>query len=470
MANESVSDDVSKRLVGWKRIAAHLACSERTARRWETEENLPVHRQVHEAKSTVFAYPAELDGWIASRAEAPTGQKDQISAGTHTSGRGTKIALWVAGALILILVAFNVSGFLAPQKQTPITPDETQYPLTDNEQALDLYNRGTALWAQRGEDANRRAILLLTQATELDENFAEAWAGLASALATYPTYSEAADLEETLDSALLAADRALRLKPELVQPRTLMAEIAERRGEWMRSRQIYDEALALEPDNPTIVIWTAGHYREAGYMEETIRLTKRALELEPNAPPAMNEMAMNMTFYIDQDEGRRQLEYLWNEMGLDTPIIWFGRWMVLLWQGEYDELEAWQFECPLLRGCEQFDLAREAYRSGDQSQIDAFVANVAEAYENGLPAQIAISVMQETGDTDAMLKIAEAESAKGRFMNAVIFYDPRNAAFRSGPRFTAITKRLGLFDYWKAMGPPDFCMDEPVADICLGLN
>ena len=457
------------RLVGWKRIAAHLACSERTARRWEAEEGLPVHRQVHEAKSTVFAFPAELDHWISSRATAPIETGTKATEAAH-SGRGIKIALWVAGVVILVLVALNVNGYLALQSQKPEPDTPSESVMTENVQALDLYNRGMALWAQRGEDANRRAILLLTQATELDENFAEAWAGLASAMATYPTYSEEVNLEEQLDAALLAADRALRLKPELAQPRTLMAEIAERRGEWMRSRQIYDEALSLEPDNPTIIIWTAGHYREAGYMTEAIRLTKRALEVEPNAPPAMNEMAMNMTFYIDEDEGRRQLEYLWNEMGLDTPIIWFGRWMVLLWQGEFDELKAWQAECPLLRGCDQFDLAREAYRSGDEAQIEAFIADVVKAYEDGLPAQIAISVIQETGDTDTMLDIAEAESRKGRFMNAVIFYDPRNSAFRADPRFADIVETLGLLDYWKQSGPPDFCADEPEIPVCRKLN
>ena len=57
------------RLVGWKRIAKQLSCSERTARRWEREEALPVHRQKHAARSTVYAHAAELEAWLDSRAE-----------------------------------------------------------------------------------------------------------------------------------------------------------------------------------------------------------------------------------------------------------------------------------------------------------------------------------------------------------------------------------------------------------------
>ncbi len=38
-----------------------------TARRWEREEGLPVHRLSHKSRSSVYAYPAEIDTWRASR-------------------------------------------------------------------------------------------------------------------------------------------------------------------------------------------------------------------------------------------------------------------------------------------------------------------------------------------------------------------------------------------------------------------
>ncbi|MEO1420565.1 MAG: hypothetical protein AAFU66_06395, partial [Pseudomonadota bacterium] len=69
MTADDASQDFESRLVGWKRIGNYLGCSERTARRWEREEALPVHRQQHDKRSTVFALPAELDRWLSSRAE-----------------------------------------------------------------------------------------------------------------------------------------------------------------------------------------------------------------------------------------------------------------------------------------------------------------------------------------------------------------------------------------------------------------
>src|SRR5262249_27226250 len=41
--------------------------SERSVRRWEEHEGLPVHRLAHEKRGSVYAYPAELDAWWESR-------------------------------------------------------------------------------------------------------------------------------------------------------------------------------------------------------------------------------------------------------------------------------------------------------------------------------------------------------------------------------------------------------------------
>jgi TolB-like protein len=52
-----------QRLASWKAIARHLGCSVRTARRWEQQEGLPVHRQMHRVQANVYAYADELVAW-----------------------------------------------------------------------------------------------------------------------------------------------------------------------------------------------------------------------------------------------------------------------------------------------------------------------------------------------------------------------------------------------------------------------
>ncbi len=52
-----------KTLESWKQIAAYLDRSERTVRRWEASEGLPVHRREHQKYDTVFAYEHEIEAW-----------------------------------------------------------------------------------------------------------------------------------------------------------------------------------------------------------------------------------------------------------------------------------------------------------------------------------------------------------------------------------------------------------------------
>ncbi len=56
-----------ERLESWKEIAAYLKRDESTVRRWERAEGLPVHRHQHQARSSVYAFSAELDAWREAR-------------------------------------------------------------------------------------------------------------------------------------------------------------------------------------------------------------------------------------------------------------------------------------------------------------------------------------------------------------------------------------------------------------------
>jgi hypothetical protein len=67
----AVRNTPQKTLESWKQIAAYLERSERTVRRWETTEKLPVHRREHEKQDTVFAYKHEIDAWSRLRVKCP---------------------------------------------------------------------------------------------------------------------------------------------------------------------------------------------------------------------------------------------------------------------------------------------------------------------------------------------------------------------------------------------------------------
>jgi TolB-like protein/Flp pilus assembly protein TadD len=75
------AERLSDRLDSWKDIATHFNRSEKTVRRWEEREGLPVHRQLHDKRGSVYAYRCELQEWWESRklrdefVKSPTEQK-----------------------------------------------------------------------------------------------------------------------------------------------------------------------------------------------------------------------------------------------------------------------------------------------------------------------------------------------------------------------------------------------------------
>lgn len=76
-------------LESWKQIAGYLGRSERTVRRWETSEGLPIHRQQHERQDRVFAYKHEIEAWSRLRTKRPyrrLDDREQASSPVDRSG------------------------------------------------------------------------------------------------------------------------------------------------------------------------------------------------------------------------------------------------------------------------------------------------------------------------------------------------------------------------------------------------
>lgn len=66
------ADRAGERLDSWKEIAGYLRRAVRTVQRWEREEQLPVHRHLHETLGTVYAYRSELEAWRKARRARPS--------------------------------------------------------------------------------------------------------------------------------------------------------------------------------------------------------------------------------------------------------------------------------------------------------------------------------------------------------------------------------------------------------------
>jgi len=102
--NESTS--VETTLESWKEIATYLGRDVSTLRRWEKYEHLPVRRHRHLSRSSVYAYPSELEAWKTAR-EPGFDSAPPVP-------RWRRPALGLTLAMLLALVSFGSGPLLTP--------------------------------------------------------------------------------------------------------------------------------------------------------------------------------------------------------------------------------------------------------------------------------------------------------------------------------------------------------------------
>jgi Tol biopolymer transport system component len=124
----SDSRDASSRLDSWKAVAAYLGRSDKTVRRWEEKEGLPIHRLHHDKRGTVYAYKQELDAWWQLRkATIETETDEPLAADSfppppEDRRRHLSRVLWlVAGVVVAAAVFMDVWLRMRPQEAIPRT-------------------------------------------------------------------------------------------------------------------------------------------------------------------------------------------------------------------------------------------------------------------------------------------------------------------------------------------------------------
>jgi len=154
---------------------------------------------------------------------------------------------------------------------------------TENLQAYDLYLRGIYFWNARGEDNLRRSISYFEQATAADPNFGRAYAGLASAYALLPEYTDSPP-PNVLELTKAAADHALAIDSTLAQAHTALGLASVHAWDYETARRQYQMAIAADPRYATAHQWYGELLYHMGQVDPAIAEIKKARELDPLAP------------------------------------------------------------------------------------------------------------------------------------------------------------------------------------------
>jgi len=400
-------------------------------RRWEEKESLPVHRQHHDKRGSVYAYRWELDEWRESRRQLM--EVENLPAAGVSSHR-----LWWALGLALLVTA-SAAGFWTLRRTQP---GNTEY--TPSPEAYRAYVR-----AHFGENAGRAQVQAgiknYQEAIRLDPRFARAWGGLATAHIALTWFGDV-PARETMAQAKLEAEKALSLDSRLGSAWRVRAFVAHYL-DWdhVSAEKQFRRALGLDPSEAVAASWFAEFLIDMRRYDEALVYAKTAQDIAPRwlepVTVAGNIHAFSGNPDLAIPEYQRALEIEPN-YGLANHFL--GRAYLVKGQTE-KAIQQLRRSNELLGGVpfSMGDLGYALASGGHRAEADHMLAEMKSRRQTGYYPAFAIAEVElGLGDADTALDWLE-RAAEERHMGYYLpSADPVYNQLRANPRFVALLQRI----------------------------
>jgi TolB-like protein/Tfp pilus assembly protein PilF len=153
---------------------------------------------------------------------------------------------------------------------------------TSNLEAYDLYLKGRYYWAQRPQGIGK-AIEYFERAIDEDPKYARARAGLADCYVTLGSWENGTMPPiEAMAKAKEAAGKALELDQRLAEAHTTLAyRTTHHDWDWACAEAQFQHAFELNPNYAVCHHWYSHYLTAVGRTEESLKASKRCLELDP---------------------------------------------------------------------------------------------------------------------------------------------------------------------------------------------
>ncbi len=151
---------------------------------------------------------------------------------------------------------------------------------TRHVQAYDYYLRGRSFYYRYGRNDIEFALQLFARATELDPDFALAYAGLADCWSYIFLYSERK--ESIRIQAEAASRKAVELAPESAQAEASLAVAMMLGGSMAEAEKRFEMAVRLDPDLFEAWYFYARHAFVLGDLERAVRFYEQAIRVRPD--------------------------------------------------------------------------------------------------------------------------------------------------------------------------------------------
>lgn len=281
------SGGTTRRLAGWKQIAANLGKDERTAKRWASERGLPVHRAPGTKRASVYAWPHEIEAWL--KRDTPPTQETATAPAGRDQPRMTPRKLVVAAMVVFgCLAAMAVAVLPLSGTPGPTARQASQLP----HEVSDLYLDAIYLWQRRTPQSLAEAERNLLRVIEMAPAFADAHAQLATVYNLMVEYNTI-PVEQGYDRSIAEAERALALDAENVRAHTVLGDI---RFFWNHDYRAglahFERAIAMDPNDALARHWHASALMAAGRFHDAAVEIERARQLDPSSRSVVVSAAM----------------------------------------------------------------------------------------------------------------------------------------------------------------------------------
>ena len=366
-----------------------------------------------------------------------------------------EIANDIAGQVAPGIVAEGAGSLIS-------TESATQIP-----EAYLLHVRGQEQLASRSEGPLRRSITLFEEAIELDNGYADAFVGLATAHALLPFYSDE-PLEASFDRARSIIARGAQADESVDTKAAGIVAFMLFHSEWryIESENAFRVALQNRPNDAELLNWYSQFQASVGRAAESLEHALRARDLEPLSPVVNQRLAIAY-LWVNENELAEQQFAIAAEQGMPVTTQPDAYLLLLLRQ---DRLELARL---LMSGAQKAQGLDTAWVDAlfmamqDSANRPAALEAVEQAAAGGSISDLHLfGVWVYVGETERAIDTAlRLTEHRVRFIPEFLFAI-ETAELRRHPRFAEVVRAIGLDRYWDYFGWPDLCRRDGDAIVC----
>ncbi len=333
------------------------------------------------------------------------------------------------------------------------------------QETLKLYLNGCSSFAEVAAADPRPLVPIFRAVVKQAPRFEGAWAKLLHTEAGLVTGADwhQPDVERVKAQLLQDMEVARKLNPDLAELLLAEANLLPR-GAFARRRALLERAVEQNPDNAFAHIDYSTFLMKVGRGYESVEEAKRGAQLDPLSPYTRDAVISALAYSGELEaalEELRKAEQLWP----GASNLLGSRYRIHLRYG--DPKEALRIQRTGNYGGPHRDAFLQARLDPTPANIDKAISYPREWIRiNPLAFSELAQVLGAFGREEELFSILLNRSNDPGHVIDVLFR-PSLRNFRHDPRMMAVSKRLGLLDYWRQSGEwPDFCLEPDLPYDC----